>query len=178
MLTAGLMYGGSCMDYFIADLHNMDPSILTYEHRPFKSVEEMRETLINNWNNLITSLDTVYLLGDIGDIEILKHLKGKIVIVVGNHDNYDEIIKAYPNIEVCRHPIMVGPLWLSHEPIGYMPPEIPYLNIHGHLHRFNYGLLDRTWEAGNRYFCVSVEQIGYRPISRVEITKRIEYKQV
>lgn len=164
------------MKYFIADIHNKDENILTYEHRPFSSTEEMRNTIINNWNNQVTDEDEIYLLGDIGDIEILGELKGKIIIVTGNHDNAEEIKARYPHIEVNTHPIMVGYLWLSHEPIGYMPPEIPYLNIHGHLHRFNYGLVGRKWKDGNRYFCVSVEQINYTPISEEEIAKSIEFK--
>lgn len=165
------------MDYFIADLHNNDDNILIYEHRPFKNLTSMRETIINNWNSLITDSnnDTIYLLGDIGDIDILEFLKGKIIIVTGNHDNAEEIKRRYPHIEVNTHPIMVGPLWLSHEPIGYMPPECPYLNIHGHLHRFNYGLFDRTWKGGNRYFCVSVEQINYTPISIEKIGELLQY---
>jgi len=157
------------MRYFIADIHNKDENILTYEHRPFKDVEDMRSVIINNWNSTINDDDEVYLCGDIGDIEILEHLKGKIIIVTGNHDDANEIRKKFPSIEVNTHPIMVGYLWLSHEPIGYMPPEIPYLNIHGHLHRFNYGLLNRKWKDGNRYFCVSVEQINYTPISEIQI---------
>ena len=166
------------MDYFFADIHNKDENIIQYEHRPFKDNDEMRRVIIENCNNTVTDDDTLYLLGDIGDIEILEHLRGKIIIVAGNHDNVDEIRARYPHIEVSKYPIMVGPLWLSHEPIGYMPPECPYLNIHGHLHRFIYGLPDRTWKGGNRYFCVSAEQTGFRPISRIEITRLMEYNGV
>lgn len=164
--------------FFIADLHIGDKNILTYEHRPFKNLKDMKKTIVDNWNKVVSEDDTVYLLGDIGDIFILNELKGKIIIVAGNHDDVNRIKEIFPCIEINTHPIMVGPLWLSHEPIGYMPPEIPYLNIHGHTHRFNYGLLDRTWEGGNRYFCVSVEQINYTPISQEEITKLIQYESV
>jgi calcineurin-like phosphoesterase family protein len=161
------------MEYFIGDLHNNDENIITYEHRPFKDTREMRDVIIRNWNEIVKDDDIVYLLGDIGDIEILVHLNGKIIIVVGNHDNIEDIRNRYPHIEVCAHPIMVENLWLSHKPIGYMPPEIPYLNIHAHLHRFSYGLTNRLWNKGNRYFCVSVEQINYTPISIDEISKAL-----
>lgn len=164
------------MRFFIADLHNMDKNVMMYEHRPFESVYHMRNEMIKRWNEKICDNDEVFLLGDIGDIEILRHLRGKIIIVTGNHDNAEKIREKYPHIEVNTHPIMIEYLWLSHEPIGYMPPEIPYLNIHGHLHRFNYGLLDRKWEDGNRYFCVSVEQINYTPISEIEIAELIQFK--
>lgn len=162
--------------YYIADLHIGDKNVMCYEHRPFKTVKEMKDTIIKNWNSVVNADDEVYLLGDIGDIDIIERLEGKIIIVVGNHDNADELKKKYPNIEINTHPIMVGYLWLSHEPIGYMPPECPYLNVHGHLHRFNYGLLSRNWEDGNRYFCVSVEQINYTPISEEEIAQKLNFQ--
>lgn len=150
---------------------------MTHFHRPFKNLEEMRNTIVYNWNSRVACTDTVYLLGDIGDISILGELKGKIIIVLGNHDIgiEDKIKKYYPSIEVSKYPIMVDGLWLSHEPITYMPPECPYLNIHGHLHNFNYGLLGRSWNEGNRYFNVSIEQINYTPISIKEIAKKMEY---
>lgn len=165
------------MKYFIADLHDKDENVLLYEHRPFATVEEQHYKFIENWNNKVKKDDEVYLVGDIGDIEILRHLNGKITIVLGNHDDMEKINKMYPNIKTYDVPIMIDGLWLSHEPIGYIPPECPYLNIHGHLHRFIYGLPERTWNAGNRYFCVSVEQIGYTPISLEEISKIIKYKE-
>lgn len=163
------------MDFYSADWHIGDNNILTYEHRPFKDLDEMEHIIVCNHNNTVSDGDTSYLLGDIGDIRVLSKLKGRIVVVCGNHDNYDELREMYPDMEIIRYPIFHNNTWLSHEPLGYMPPEIPYLNIHGHLHRFNYGLLERDWASGNRYFCVSMEQIGYTPISREEIKRRIKY---
>lgn len=170
------------MDYFISDLHIDDKNIMTYEHRPFSSLEEMRETIINNWNSIVSDNDNVYLLGDIGkDAYVLRELNGFITVVMGNHDKEIQTelfeLQRKGHIELFPYPIMINnSLWLSHEPIGYMPPECPYLNIHGHLHRFHYGLLDRSWAGGNRYFNVSVEQINYTPISTKEIATIIGYK--
>ena len=163
------------MDYYISDLHNGDINIITYEHRPFKDVKHMRDILISNWNNKVSDSDNVWILGDIGDIEILTQLKGNKRIVLGNHDNLEEIRNNFPDIKVYDYPIMVGPLWLSHEPILYMPKESPYLNIHGHIHSFNYGI-GNTWEEGRRHFNVSVEKINYTPISTEEIAKKLKYK--
>ena len=61
-------------------------NIITYFHRPFKNLMQMRNTIIYNWNSKISYDDNVYFLGDIGDISILGELKGKITIVLGNHD--------------------------------------------------------------------------------------------
>lgn len=166
------------MKYFIADLHNYDHNLIVYENRPFADCETMRNEMINRWNETVNDSDEIFLLGDIGNPEILLELKGKITIVLGNHDNYDNIINVVggrQDIEISRYPILVDACLLSHEPLTFMPPECPYLNIHGHTHRFSYGLLNRKWEDGNRYFCVSVEQINYTPISQKEIVDIIGY---
>jgi calcineurin-like phosphoesterase family protein len=163
------------MRYYIADLHDMDPNMICYYRRPFDSVEEQHRVFVNNWNDTVKPEDEVYLVGDIGDYNILHELNGKIIVVTGNHDDAEKLRKMFPDLEINTHPIMVGNMWLSHKPITYMPPEVPYLNIHGHIHSMSYGPEGKTWGEGNRYFCVSVEQIGYKPISEEEIAKKIEY---
>ena len=166
------------MEYFISDLHIDDENILDYEHRPFANLKEMEDTIIRNWNNKVEEDDTIYLLGDIGNPFILNKLKGHIVLVCGNHDNYEYLKNLYPSLEISKYPIMVNGLWLSHEPITFLPKECPYLNIHGHLHSLIYGTEDRTWKGGNRYFNVSVERINYTPISLYEIGNILEYHPI
>ena len=36
------------MKYFISDLHIGDKNILTYEHRPFATLHEMRKCTVTN----------------------------------------------------------------------------------------------------------------------------------
>jgi calcineurin-like phosphoesterase family protein len=45
--------------------------------------------------------------------------------------------------------------------------------VHGHLHSLIYGQEDRTWDGGCRYFNVSVEKIGYTPISEIQIKEML-----
>lgn len=83
--------------FFTSDLHIGHYNIIRHCDRPFSSVKEMDETIIQNWNNVVTEEDTVYLLGDIymknpqivG--KLLDELKGKIVLVKGNHDKLKDI---------------------------------------------------------------------------------------
>ena len=51
--------------FFIADPHFGHKAVIEYENRPFASVEEMDEALIDNWNNTVTKHDIVWLLGDV-----------------------------------------------------------------------------------------------------------------
>ena len=169
--------------YFISDTHFSDRGILKTFHRPFKDINEMNTSLYHNIvNTLADKNDTLFFLGDAGSgLHMFEYFAMdnifNLVWILGNHDNCKavyELFNKYPNIIIYNNPIMVNGLWLSHEPIGCMLPECPYLNIHGHTHSLNYGNGGK-WLDGNRYFNVSVENIDYKPISFNEIAKRIEY---
>ena len=52
------------MNYFIADLHLGHKNCLRFDNRPFKTIEEQDNYVIENWNKKITVNDDVYILGD------------------------------------------------------------------------------------------------------------------
>ena len=39
--------------FFTSDLHIGHKNIIEYSHRPFSNIEEMNETLIDNWNKTV-----------------------------------------------------------------------------------------------------------------------------
>lgn len=51
--------------YFIADLHFGHKNCLSYDARPFTTIEEHDQALINNWNSVVCIDDDVWILGDI-----------------------------------------------------------------------------------------------------------------
>lgn len=169
------------MRYFIGDYHNGDKGCFVYDNRNniFRNLTHMYDTIVEKSNDIVKDSDELYILGDIGDIGILGELRGNLIVVAGNHDNADEIRKRYPKIEVNTHPIMVDYLWLSHEPIGYMPVQCPYLNIHAHTHYLRYLGPGETWDEGNRYFCCSVDQpeVDYTPVSEQRIAQILKYRK-
>jgi calcineurin-like phosphoesterase family protein len=81
--------------YFTSDLHLNHDRDFIYGVRGFKSIDEMNEAIIKNWNKTVNDSDTVCILGDImlGDnkesIELFNKLKGQKFIVLGNHDTSD-----------------------------------------------------------------------------------------
>ncbi|MCQ2538953.1 MAG: metallophosphoesterase [Acetatifactor sp.] len=165
------------MDYFIADLHFGDGRILSYENRPFADVKEMDEELIRRWNERVTEEDTVYVLGDFSaydqekNKEILKRLKGRKVLIMGNHDRH-QTAQAWRNAgfeECSQWPVIYKDFYmLSHEPL-YINTNMPYANLYGHVHN------NPSYKtASKQSVCVSVERIDYTPISMEEVTERMK----
>ena len=80
------------MIFFTSDLHLGHENCIRLCNRPFSSIEEMDETLIENWNHKVTGKDTVYILGDLiyrsqkPPEEYLRRLRGKKHLILGNHD--------------------------------------------------------------------------------------------
>ncbi len=80
-------------EFWTADTHLGHKNIIQYSHRPFSSVEEMDEVLIQNINSVVKSNDILYHLGDFAFgrmshiISYLQRLNCKrIRLVLGNHD--------------------------------------------------------------------------------------------
>ena len=82
--------------WFTSDHHFNHANIIEYCHRPFLSVEEMNETMIERWNERVNPDDTVYHLGDFclsaDPDRFLRRLKGCILLVPGGHD--DKVLKS------------------------------------------------------------------------------------
>lgn len=50
--------------YVVADTHFGDEAIIQYENRPFRSIEEMTQTMVERWNEKVMGNDTIFVLGD------------------------------------------------------------------------------------------------------------------
>lgn len=80
------------MRFFTSDTHFGHARIIELCNRPFASVHEMNEAIIDNWNHVVGEDDTVFHLGDVALgpwVEwdsILTRLNGYKVLVVGNHE--------------------------------------------------------------------------------------------
>lgn len=89
------------MTYFSADWHLDHANIIKYDGRPFKSVEEMNETIINNICSTIKKGDILYFLGDFamtrstnsmeGHMKAVIYTGAQLFFIKGNHDKKDTI---------------------------------------------------------------------------------------
>lgn len=80
------------MRWLVSDLHFGHKNIIHLQHRPYKSVEEMDQSIIDQWNSQVAKGDFVYVIGDFSfhnykqTKAIIDKLNGQIVLIRGNHD--------------------------------------------------------------------------------------------
>lgn len=156
--------------FFISDTHFGHSKILEFEaaSRPFNTIEEHNEALIDNWNSVVTANDVVYHLGDVlfgkANFPLLYRLNGIKKLIMGNHDQYatSEYLIHFTKVHGSYQ--FDGNI-LTHIPV-HVGQFVRYkMNIHGHLH-------SKKLEDA-RYFNCSCEQIGLTPISYEEIKQRV-----
>lgn len=164
------------MIYLTSDTHFNHSNVIRYSSRPFLDVKEMNETLIENWNSIITPKDEVYHLGDFGFgdeeeiIKIIKKLNGKKYLVKGNHDvrlmkmksflGHFVWIKDYYEFQHNKNKIV-----LCHFPFySWNKSHYGSFHCHGHSHASlqevnkNVRRMDVGVDANN-YFPVSIDYV-------------------
>lgn len=172
-------------NFYTADLHLGHANIIKLNNRPFKTIEEMDKTLIENWNKVVTPNDDIYILGDLcyrthhdNMLHYISQLKGRKHLIVGNHDTNivkDADLRRY-FVEITSYKEIVdGPykLVLFHYPIvewnGYFRNAI---HLYGHIHNnFNNPTTQYISNIPNAYN-VGADILGYTPRTIEEIIKK------
>ena len=170
------------MVYFTSDLHFGHKNVISMCNRPFETVDQMNETLIKNWNSVVSEMDEIYILGDITlhrswnhIAKYLRDLNGKKSLIKGNHDKwlYDKKCdRSYFDIIVPYHELDIEgrKLVLCHYPIADWNGKYRgSIHLHGHVHSTHWSALQvsigRVYDVGvdaNNYFPVSLDQIFER----------------
>ena len=97
-------------NFYISDLHLCHSNVIRFDNRPFADINEMHQTIIDNWNRAVKTNDTVYILGDFCFAKeyewpyYLGPLAGRKVLVRGNHDpnKFSAITKSYFD-DICDY---------------------------------------------------------------------------
>lgn len=172
--------------FFSSDLHFCHDRNFIWGPRGFKSVYEMNEKIIEEWNKTIKKDDIVYLLGDIFlnsnslGLKLLQKLNGKIHIAIGNHDteNRIKLFNECPNILDCSYGYRINykkkTLLLTHYPtiVGNFDEDInsrKTINLCGHNHTKDKFL---HWSQG--CYHVELDAHNNRPVSLEEIMADIK----
>lgn len=128
--------------FYISDLHIGHKNAISFDQRPFYDLEDMKQTIINNWNSVVSNNDDVYVLGDMfwhndEAVEVLSQLKGNKHLILGNHDRvnaemkkYFVSIDSYSEIkDEGRHVV------LCHYPIAHWRnADYGTIHLYGHIH--------------------------------------------
>lgn len=130
--------------FYIADLHYGHANVLHFDNRPFKTIQEMNDAIVERWNSVVSPGDMVYVLGDMFwctskvAIPILDSLNGQKFLIKGNHDRcndgqfakrfvkiteYAEIEDGNRKVILCHYPI---PCFKNHYYGSY--------HLYGHVH--------------------------------------------
>lgn len=168
------------MIYFSSDLHFCHNQPFVYEPRGFKSVYEMNEAIVKNFNEVISQTDDLYILGDLmlndnkTGMKLVRRLPGNIHILLGNHDSPSrvELYKQEPRITVEGYATILKygkyNFYLCHYPTTTTnfdldkPLKVRLLTLAGHTHRKNLfepcGSYNVALDAHNNY-PVSIDTI-------------------
>ena len=181
--------------FFTSDTHFGHENIIKWCNRPYSSVQEMNEALIENWNSTIGPEDTIFHLGDFAFggsglwKDVASKLNGKKHLIVGNHDEKNlkdgfrylfESINWQLKIRVENRAI-----YLNHVPFlcyggTYRSPESAVWQFHGHTHEMQGENLGEDYPRLQYRFPfqydVGVDFNNYKPISFTELCKKIEKK--
>ena len=172
------------MIFVTSDTHFGHENILKYEQdsRPFATIEEMNEKIIENWNSVVSEEDTVYMLGDmfLGSVElidkIMPRLKGKKILIRGNHDSDARVAKIE---KYCEGVYSIYNLKykdkffvMCHYPIReWQNKEHGAIHLYGHVHSNEHrqGVLTES-----NSFHVGMDTNQLTPISIDEVITRFE----
>jgi calcineurin-like phosphoesterase family protein len=166
--------------FYISDLHIGHKNILNLDNRPFFNLADMKETIIDNWNKVVSTNDSVYVLGDMfwnkSEItEVMPKLKGNKFLIKGNHDIVNNELKKYfiwiKDYEVIKdgkeHVV------LCHYPIAHwINADYDYIHLYGHIHngRDTRPFEEYTKQMKNRGFPYKCANVGcmlhdYTPVT-------------
>lgn len=150
------------MIFFTADTHLGHTKIIYYCNRPFSSIEEMNEKIIENWNNVVGPSDTVYHLGDFSfgnPYPYRKRLNGRVELILGNHDRKELCRDVFDKVyDLKSIKIENKTIVLSHFAMRVWPKShFNSFHLYGHSH----GIL----EPFGKSFDVGVDANGFSPVS-------------
>lgn len=179
--------------FFTSDTHFGHERIISLCNRPFSSVEEMNEVMIERWNSVVKPSDKVYHFGDVAlgkiaeSLPLVGRLNGYKVLIPGNHDRifsaekqrqrerfFPEYMKFFDfiNAELSSISINDRMVLMSHFPYSgdshgedRHADKRPVDNGFPLIH----GHVHDSWKINGRMFNVGVDVNNFTPVSEDEI---------
>jgi len=158
--------------FYISDTHFGDDRFKLF-YRPFKTVQEQEDCLVDKWNSVVGPEDEVWHLGDFATtdegLEVVHRLNGKIHLVMGNYDEprpRERLEELFESVWEDFYDNGRGGLELSNEEkvhLNHYPRKADpsMFNLVGHIHSL--------WKVQRNMINVSCDIWNYTPVSEEEI---------
>lgn len=164
------------MNYYVADLHFGHAKIISLTNRPFVSVEQMDQELLNNWNQVVTDNDEVYILGDFlyrskrPPEYYLQQLRGRKHLLIGNHERWTKQVQLTKWFESVNYLLEITDgnehLVLCHYPMAEWPRFYRgSLHVFGHIHNNREGDAFHYYLQQPNMFNAGVEINHFVPVT-------------
>jgi calcineurin-like phosphoesterase family protein len=183
--------------FFTSDFHLFHHNVLKFDKRPFEDIHEMHKIIEERWNEVVGPDDIVIYLGDLSFARredkaiaegIVWGLNGTIHYIMGNHDDYEEIvgIKKFKTVDdyldlkiiyndengkrietqfCCMHyPIFS---WNKAHHGSYM--------VHGHCHGNLHHGEEASFYDNRRVIDAGCMLHDYKPISYLEVIDKLKH---
>lgn len=178
--------------WFSSDHHFFHENIIKFCKRPFHTVQEMNEHMVEEHNKLVKANDHWYCLGDVtmlrdnkgSGLNILRRMNGHKRLILGNHDHYSMkfYLEHFGKVMAMN---MFDGMRFTHIPIHPNSMGSAKANIHGHIHNnttqdgkpVNFPPVIYEKDGKNfvkPYINLSVEVINYRPVSLEEVKQMVD----
>lgn len=177
--------------FFTGCTHFDHANILKLANRPFASVEEMNEALVERWNAKVRPTDTVFHLGDVswgGMSKWVPRLYGRKVLIRGNHDPQVDDIPRYMGFDQVHHYQEIGAAGtrfvLFHYPIDDWNGRWKgHIHLHCHTHSDQFRNPNMPPETAERFppdikcnrFNIGVDACDFAPVSIHEIINKAHH---
>lgn len=188
--------------FHTSDTHFGHKNIITYCDRPFASVEEMDEGMVDRWNAVVRPEDSVYHYGDVAMGKIstsilhVARLNGNKFLIPGNHDTcwpgnkkvrtsdkhmYEDV--GFTILNPTEHRV-IGETETSHGRVVRMC-HFPYEGDSHDGDRFTewrpkndglwiiHGHVHEKWKVKNKQLNVGVDVWDFTPVSEAQIVETI-----
>lgn len=156
--------------WLTADEHYDHDQIRIYENRPFDTLRKMNRQLIYNHNNLVGEEDTVYHIGDFcmarekKRVEnVLKNLKGKHHLILGNHDYLHPFEYEDAGFLSIHSALDIGDILLIHDPAKTIVKKDRLWAV-GHVHSLFLMVQHRVINVG-------VDVWNFKPVTLEHVLK-------
>lgn len=171
--------------YATADPHFGHANIIKHCGRPFSSVEEMDQVMIDNINEVVMPKDELYVIGDFAfrgakPKDYLDRINcKKVILILGNHDLGDnsDFYKVYPYLELKKTELENEEGRKLNIVLFHYPMRSWNWSFHGSYHLFGHVHNNKHYDKPRELSLnVGVDCHNFKPLSFEEIHKIMKNK--